>query len=159
MGRPRKILEMQKGDLTKKKRAQRAYEESLIKTGSEEINGIPDELFSDEVAKQEYIRIWNNLDEINIIGNLDRNNILTYANSYSMYVRSVDAMKEPDFEPVIITAKGARPNPWYQIQAQASRTMANTGKLIGIDPSSRLKMAADKAETQEEDLRAVFGDI
>ena len=52
MGRPRKIISMQTGNIKKDVRAKREYEESLIKTEGDELDKVPTSVFLDATAKK-----------------------------------------------------------------------------------------------------------
>lgn len=159
MARPRKIISMQTGNIKKDVRARREYEESLIKTDGDELEKVPPSVFIDAIAKKEYERIRKNLKSIEIIGNLDRNSMIVYANAYSMYMRASKEIKKKDFEPVVETSSGKKPNPMYAILEQAKKDMDTAGNALGMSASSRLKIAAEKAKGQEENLMQMFGDI
>jgi len=104
MARPRKIISLQTGNIKKDVRARREYEESLVKTDKDELEKVPPSVFIDTVAKKEYERIHKNLKSIEIIGNLDRNSMIVYANAYSMYIRASKEIKKKNFEPVVETS-------------------------------------------------------
>lgn len=159
MGRPRKVISIQTGNIKKDVRARREYEESLIKTEGDELDKVPTSVFLDATAKKEYTRIKKNLEGIEIIGNLDRNAMIVYANAYSMYMRASKEIKKKDFEPVVETSSGKKPNPIYTILEQAKKDMETSGNALGMSASSRLKIAAEKAKGQEENLMQMFGDI
>ena len=159
MARPKKIISMQRGHIGKKARAQREYEEKLVATSKVGLEKVPPSLFLDAVAKKEYKRILEELQAIDIIGNLDRTNMISYANAYSIYVDTCKKMKEKDFRPVIETSSGMKKNPLYDIQAQALKTIESTGKQLGMSVSARLNIAASKAKQQEEELADMFGNI
>lgn len=158
-GRKRKILSLQTGNLTKKAQDRMKYQEKLIQLPCDELESIPEELFTDEVAMKEYHRILENLRKLDFIGNLDRGSMIFYCNAFSQYVRANNAIKAEDFEPIITTRNGTRPNPWYQIQQTALREMDSAGKALGMTVSDRLKKAEGKAQRQEEELESVFGAI
>lgn len=159
MGRPRKIISMQTGNIKKDVRAKREYEESLIKTEGDELDKVPTSVFLDATAKKEYGRIKKNLESIDIIGNLDRNAMIVYANAYSMYLQALKETKKKDFTPIVKTSSGEKPNPIYAILEQAKKDMETSGNALGMSASSRLKIAAEKAKGQEENLMQMFGDI
>ena len=159
MARPRKIISMQTGNIKKDVRAKREYEESLIKTDGDELDKVPSSVFLDATAKKEYERIRKNLNSIDIIGNLDRNNMIVYANAYSIYMRTSKAMKKKEFTPTILTSSGEKPNPLYAILEQSKKDMETSGNALGMSASSRLKIAAEKAKGQENTLAQMFGDI
>lgn len=159
MGRPRKIISMQTGNIKKDVRAKREYEESLVKTDKDELEKLPSSVFLDATAKREYERVRKNLQSIDIIGNLDRNSIIVYANAYSMYLQALKETKKKDFCPTVKTSSGEKPNPIYTIMEQAKKDMDTSGSALGMSASSRLKIASEKAKGQEENLMQMFGDI
>ncbi len=159
MARPRKIVSMQTGNIKKDVRAQKEYEESLIKTDGDELDKVPPSVFLDSTAKKEYERIKKNLQSIDIIGNLDRNSMIVYANAYAMYLKTSKEIKKKDFKPVVTTNSGEKPNPLYAILEQAKKDMDSAGSALGMSASSRLKIAAEKAKGQENTLAQMFGDI
>lgn len=159
MGRPRKIISLQTGNIKKDVRAKREYEESLIKTDKDELEKLPSSVFLDATAKREYERVRKNLQSIDIIGNLDRNSMIVYANAYSMYLQALKETKKKDFCPTVKTSSGEKPNPVYAIMEQAKKDMDTSGSALGMSASSRLKIAAEKAKGQEENLVQLFGDI
>lgn len=159
MGRPRKIISMQTGNIKKDVRAKREYEESLVKTDKDELEKLPSSVFLDATAKREYERVRKNLQSIDIIGNLDRNSMIVYANAYSMYLQALKETKKKDFCPTVKTSSGEKPNPIYAILEQAKKDMDTSGSALGMSASSRLKIASEKAKGQEENLMQLFGDI
>lgn len=159
MGRPRKIISMQTGNIKKDVRAKREYEESLVKTDKDELEKLPSSVFLDATAKREYERVRKNLQSIDIIGNLDRNSMIVYANAYSMYLQALKETKKKDFCPTVKTSSGEKPNPIYAIMEQAKKDMDSSGSALGMSASSRLKIASEKAKGQEENLMQMFGDI
>ena len=159
MGRPRKIISMQTGNIKKDVRAKREYEESLVKPDKDELEKLPSSVFLDATAKREYERVRKNLQSIDIIGNLDRNSMIVYANAYSMYLQALKETKKKDFCPTVKTSSGEKPNPIYAIMEQAKKDMDTSGSALGMSASSRLKIASEKAKGQEENLVQLFGDI
>ena len=97
MPRPRKPLAAQTGHLTKETQETRKYEESLVNAGKDELENIPVALFLDAVAKKEYKRTLENLRKIDLINNLDRAALISYANSYAIS----DCAYVPPYLPVV----------------------------------------------------------
>ena len=159
MGRPRKIISLQTGNIKKDVRAKREYEESLVKTDKDELEKLPSSVFLDATAKREYERVRKNLQSIDIIGNLDRNSMIVYANAYSMYLQALKETKKKDFCPIVKTSSGEKPNPIFAIMEQAKKDMDTSGSALGMSASSRLKIASEKAKGQEKNLIQMFGDI
>ena len=96
MGRPRKPLEMQRGNLTVISMERRKNEEKKVKTGSSQLSRPPDWLI-DEVAVKEWKRIVKELKKINLIGNLDRNNLGGYCNAFANYVKATNILRDQTF--------------------------------------------------------------
>lgn len=155
----RKPIQLMTGHIKKDVRDRRLHEESLVATDRDQLDKAPDALFNDLRAKREYNRLWGELKKIDALGNLDRNHLVVYANAYSMYMKACQEIKKPDFEPVVQSGQGVKPNPWFAIQKQARQDMAAEGKALGLDPVSRLKLAAKIADEEDEGLKEAFGDI
>lgn len=155
MPRPRKPLAAQTGHLTKETQETRKYEESLVNAGKDELENIPVALFLDAVAKKEYKRTLENLRKIDLINNLDRAALISYANSYALYVKTCKEIKDTGFVSVI----NGRPNPLFAIMNQAKKEMETAGKVLGMSPTARLQAASSKTKVQAEELEGMFGDI
>ncbi len=155
MPRPRKPLASQTGHLTKETQETRKYEESLVNAGKDELENIPAALFLDAVAKKEYKRTLENLRKIDLINNLDRAALISYANSYALYVKTCKEIKDTGFVSVI----NGRPNPLFAIMNQAKKEMETAGKVLGMSPTARLQAASSKTKVQAEELEGMFGDI
>lgn len=132
MSRPRKILSMQEGDLTKKRQEEIQQQEDAIKTGDDQLDKIPKWL-RDSVAKKEFKRLVKQFKELSIISNLDLNNLGAYCNAYSSYIESTEALKG---QPLIInyTNKGGATNlienPLIKIQMKYSDEMKKYSSLV-----------------------------
>ena len=155
MARPRKIVSLQTGNLTRATKDRRAYEEGLAASEKASIKKVPKSLLVDDIAVAEYKRVLKELLRIDIIGDLDRGNLIVYCNAFSGYMRACEAIKQPDFDPIVAN----RPSPWYSIRDQERKAMEAAGKALGMSVSSRLSVVAKKADQQEEALKQAFGDI
>ncbi|MBQ9613088.1 MAG: phage terminase small subunit P27 family [Lachnospiraceae bacterium] len=158
MARPRKQLETQTGNLTRQTQTIRSYEESLIRSNRDAIEQIPPSLFRNAAAKKEYKRILPELLDNNVIGNMDRNNIVVYCNSWSEYQQYQKELKKED---AFLESKDGKlyENPKIRMMRDAFRQMTAAGEKLGMSISSRLSAAALKARQQEETLKNEFGDI
>lgn len=155
MPRPRKPLSAQTGHLTKETQETRKYEESLVNAGKDELENIPAALFLDSEARKEYKRTLENLRKIDLINNLDRAALISYANSYALYVKTCKEIKVSGFVSVI----NGKPNPLFAIMNQAKKEMETAGKVLGMSPAARLQAASSKTKVQAEELGEMFGDI
>lgn len=160
MGRPRKPLEMQKGNLTIISMEQRKNEEKKATTGSNQLSHPPDWLI-DEVAVKEWKRIVKELKKINLIGNLDRNNLGGYCNAFANYIKATEILKSKTFcidrktRTGVIVVK----NPMVDIQRTYAEEMRKFASLCGLTIDARLKAAAIKTDKTQEDITRKFGNI
>lgn len=158
MGRTRKPLEMQKGNITQLVQYVRGAEEKQIVTGKNQLSRPPDWLI-DEVAISEYKRIIKEMKKIEIIGNLDRNNVACYCNAFANYVKITQDLKN---EPGVLmreTRTGAIVvrNPKIDLQRMYADEMRKFASLCGLTIDSRLKAAANKTSKQEDETKEQFG--
>lgn len=160
MARQRKVISLQTGNINKAVRERRLYEESLIKSSSDELDSVPASLFISTAAKNEYFRVLKELRKnINIISNLNRSDLISYANSYARYIACVKEMKKKDFQMVIRTSSGPRANPVCDMMDKARRDMAESSRRLGMTFDGMLKAAAVNAEKQESAIEERFGGI
>lgn len=147
MGRGRKPLEMQKGDLTVAKQEQMKAAEESVTVGKEQFENPPRWLVS-KTAKAEYRRLVTEMKKISIIGNLDLNNLACYCNAYAMY-RDVVALAS------------AHPTDKEIIDALKKHTdeMRKFAALCGLTVDSRLKIGTLKTEKADDEISARFGAI
>ena len=182
MGRPRKPLAEQRGNLTVLTMQTRAAEEKSVSTGKNQLKRPPDWLI-DDVAKKEWRRIVKELEKIGLVGNLDRNNLGGYCNAFANYVKATNILKEQLYyidretrngvikatsilkkQPYcidretrngVITVK----NPMVDIQRTYADEMRRFASLCGLTIDSRLKAAAVKTDKTREDITKKFGNI
>lgn len=160
MGRLRKPLEMQRGNLTVISMERRKNEEKKVKTGSSQLSRHPDWLI-DEVAVKEWKRIVKELKKINLIGNLDRNNLGGYCNAFANYVKATNILRDQTFYIDRETRNGVIvvKNPMVDIQKGYAEEMRRFASLCGLTIDARLKAAAIKTDKTQEDITKKFGNI
>lgn len=160
MGRPRKPVEMQRGNLTVLTMENRSTEEKSVSTGKNQLVRPPDWLI-DDVAKKEWKRIVKELKKINLIGNLDRNNLGGYCNAFANYVRSTEMMRDQEYYMERETRTGTIivKNPMVDIQKTYAEEMRKFAALCGITIDARLKAAAIKTDKTQEEITKEFGNI
>lgn len=161
MARPKKMLEMQEGHLTKQQQEEKKLQEQMMQTGTEQLNKPPTWLM-DSIAKKEWKRLVEQFKSLSVISNLDLNNLGAYCNAYSSYIT---ATKELKGQPLTIeyTNKGGATNvienPLIKIQLKYSDEMKKYSSLLGLTIDSRLKMASLKLTETKNDIVDEFGDI
>lgn len=160
MGRARKPLDMQKGNLTIVDIEQRRNEEKKSTTGQNQLSRPPEWLI-DETAVKEWKRIVKELKKINLIGNLDRNNLGGYCNAFANYVKCTEILKEQTYYIDRETRTGVIvvKNPMVDIQRVYAEEMRKFSSLCGLTIDSRLKAAAIKTDKTQEEITRKFGNI
>lgn len=161
MGRNRKSIDLQNGNLTCKQKIDREIEENSIVTGREQLEEPPSWL-RNKAAKDEWKRLVEQLKTLKIISNLDLNNLGAYCNAYSWYIEVTKQLKK---EPLIINytnkanATNLIENPLIKIQMKYSDEMRKYASLLGLSIDSRLKLASLKGKKKNDEINDEFGDI
>lgn len=160
MGRPRKPIETQRGNLTVYTMQNRAKEEQDATTGKNQLKRPPDWLI-DDVAKKEWRRIVKELEKINLVGNLDRNNLGGYCNAFANYVKATNILKEQTYYIDRETRNGiiVVKNPMVDIQKGYAEEMRRFAALCGLTIDSRLKAAATRTSKTQTSIEDKFGVI
>ena len=155
MGRTRKPLSEQRGNLTKETQTRRAAEQDLGKTDCAYLSRPPDWL-SDR-AKKEYCRLYNAMKNIDMLGDLDANNLAAYCEAFDNYLIATEDIQTNG---LTIVADGEHiENPNVALQIKYAKEMREFGKQCGLSIDSRLKFASAKLEKIEENIAEEFGDI
>lgn len=161
IGRPRKPLEMQKGNLTIETKIQKETEENMITIGRQHLARSPTWLI-DTVAKKEFKRIVKEFDSVGVIGNLDLNNIAGYCNAYAFYLRATEELKDQSLTIIKKLPNGSSniaENPLIKIQKIYAEEMRKFASLCGLTIDSRLKIATVKVSEQDQGIQEEFGEI
>lgn len=161
MARPRKMLDLQEGDLTKARQTQMQTEESLIQTGTEQLKKTPSWL-RDKIAKDEWKRLTEQFEKLSVISNLDLNNLGAYCNAYSFYLEATRELKGCPLTIEYTNKAGATnviENPLIKIQLKYSDEMRRYSSLLGLTIDSRLKMSTLKLNETKKDVTDEYGDI
>ena len=161
MGRPRKPLTEQRGNLTVITTQTREAEEDSVTTDKNQLKRPPTWLI-DNVAKKEWRRIVvKELEKINLIGNLDRNNLGGYCNAFANYVKATEILKDQTYYINRETRSGVIvvKNPMVDIQRTYAEEMRKFASLCGLTIDARLKAAAVKSDKTREAITNKFGNI
>lgn len=161
MGRGRKAVETQKGNITKFDKNRKKLEQDSVTVGNEQLKGkTPVWLINDD-AKKEWRRLVKELEKIDIIGNLDKNNLIGYCNAYANYKKATEELKDAPFcvEKVTRTGIVTVKNPLVDIQKLYAEEMRKFAGLCGLTIDSRLKAAVTRTSKKEETLKEKFGGI
>lgn len=138
----------------------RKYEESLLNSDGLDLENIPATEFVNETARKEYDRILHRLrEEVGVVGNLNKSDLLTYANGYGKYMDCVKQYRKKDFQLVIETKSGPKANPVIRMMDEAQRCMGEAARRLGMTVDGQLKTAKAKADKEEAEMEKVFGAI
>lgn len=146
---------------TKNDIERRQYEESLIDSTGEDLDHIDPALLVNDTAREEYQRVLMRLrEEFGMVGNLNKSDLLAYANSYARYIDCVHECQKKTFKMVIPTKDGSvKANPLLRLMDEARRDMAESSRRLGMTIDGQLKAAKAKADKQEEEMEQKFGVI
>ena len=160
MARPKKSLSLQKGNLTREQKAKKEYAESLIKGNKDKLS--PPSWLKDKVAKKEFNKLVEELSAIDIINNLDVNNLASYCEAYSNYIKATEQLNGQSLTIQKCMPNGAYTmveNPLIKIQKLYAEECRRFASLVGLTIDSRLKFASAKMEKTENNIADEFGDI
>jgi len=152
---------MQKGNLTLLQQNSKKDEEKVVIIGREQLEKAPTWLVN-IIAKREYYRITDELNEINIVGNLDLNNLGCYCNAYAFYIKvTKDLFKQNmTLERTMISGETMiLENPLINIQKKYAEEMRKFASLCGLTIDSRLKCATTQTTKKKQEVEMKFGNI
>lgn len=157
MGRTRKVLSEQTGNLTKEIQTRREIEQDMTRTGTDYFLKPPKWLIN-SAAVREYRRIVGELCKLELLGNLDTNALGNYCNAFAKYTEVTKKLKDA---PLTVTNSAGNEveNPLINLQLKYSKEMRENGRLCGITIDSRLKFASQKLDEINNDISEEFGDI
>lgn len=160
IARPKKSLALQKGNLTREQKAKKEYAESLIKGNKN--NLVAPSWLKDKVAKKEFNRLVKELSAIDIINNLDVNNLASYCEAYSNYIKATEQLNGQSLTIQKCMPNGAYTmveNPLIKIQKLYAEECRRFASLVGLTIDSRLKIGMSKVDKINNEIENEFGDI
>lgn len=138
----------------------RQYEESLLGSDGNDLEDVTAVNFVNNTARKEYYRVLRRLrEEIGIVGNLNRADLVNYSNSYGRYMDLVKECRKKDFSYTVATAQGPKANPIIRMMDEAQRSMGASASRLGMTVDGMLRSAKAKADKQEAEMEQVFGAI
>lgn len=157
MGRTRKPLSEQTGNLTKEIQTRRSIEQEMTKTDKRYFLRSPKWLIN-SVAVKEYKRIVKELKRLDMLGNLDTNALGKYCNAFAKYLEITEKLKDAPLT-IVNSAGNEVENPLFNLQFKYSKEMRDNARLCGITIDSRLKFASQKLDKIDDAISDEFGDI
>lgn len=140
-GRPRKVIDISTGKIGKAKRTARKENEKKLKLPRDAL--LPPQ-WLDEEGKEEFIRVVDECEKIDILDNLDRSILAIYANAWSRYTKIAMHIQEGDYGEI-----GYRENkygryetvsPYLEAETKYVRQIMDCSAKLGMATTDRLKL-------------------
>lgn len=151
-GRPRKHSTQINSHKTKAEIAQRQQEEAAA--GSDKFNHVTltPPAYLDEAAKTEYRRVAPLLKNLDVTS-LDRQVLIDYCNSVSMFQKAVKSVNK---DGLLI---GDKKNPAVAIMLDMQKEIRANASQLGMTLDSRMKLVKPTDKTEDEDPYSKVGEI
>ena len=142
-GRPRKVVEISTGKISKKEKINRSLQEERIKVDRNAIEaGAPKWLSSEAAA--EYTRVVSEAKKINLFDNLDMAILAIYADSYDKYIKATKKISEDGMVKVV---RGEfYPSPYTTIADKMATLILKCSTKLGLAVTDRLKLIVPTKE-------------
>lgn len=151
MGRMRKPLEEQTGDLTVERQQQREFEQQLAQ-GDSLPDDPPETLVNDEAVK-----LWEwavgEMKKMPLLCSVDTLNLEGMCNAFALYRGATADLKGKP----LADENGI--NPLINVQKKYAEEYRAFARLCGFTVDSRLKLAAVSAKNTDDDISEEFGEI
>jgi len=148
-----------KKNLTHKEREERKSAEEAIQPSKDKVVA-PEWL--DEIAKQEWDNVIEDLKEHDIVTNIDVGSLAVCCDAYSQYVQAHKEVAEYGLTVLEETKYGEKrvKNPAVTVQKQYAEIYKQFMSEFGLSPSARLKLVMPKKEEKEpSEFEKKFGDV
>lgn len=146
MGRARKVIDMQIGNISKQKKMNRKMQEEKIKIDRDALmNGAPSWL--SERAAAEYNRVVREAAAIDMLDNLDMSVLAIYADNYDRYLDAAECLQKngQTYE----GRSGPVMSPYVKIAESASNQIMKCSTKLGLATTDRLKLIVPEKESKE----------
>lgn len=146
MGRARKVIDMQIGNISKQKKMNRKMQEEKIKIDRDALmNGAPSWL--SERAAAEYNRVVREAAAIDMLDNLDMSVLAIYADNYDRYLDAAEYLQKhgQTYE----GRSGPVMSPYVKIAESASNQIMKCSTKLGLATTDRLKLIVPEKESKE----------
>lgn len=144
-GRPRKVVSMSTGNISKATKAARAESEKALKVNTNELRA-PDWL--SDIAAVEFDRVVANAAQVGMLDNLDLSVLAIYADNYYRYIEATKALAKDGH---VTKAKSGyqMPSPWMSILNQSAKNIFACSAKLGLAVTDRLKLIVPVKEEKE----------
>lgn len=145
MGRQKKVAAATKKHLSKREKELREKQEKAIKVDRN--LEVPEALQDDPIAVEEFIRIRDAAEKIDLWDDLDLSVLTIYCKSYSSYLEVTRAIELNGY--VVAGKHGERISPWVTAQSRYIDTIFRCSAKLGLSTTDRLKIVVPEAEAEE----------
>lgn len=145
MGRQKKVAAATKKHLSKREKELREKQEKAIKVDRN--LEVPEALQDDPIAVEEFIRIRDAAEKIDLWDDLDLSVLMIYCKSYSSYLEVTRAIELNGY--VVDGKHGERISPWVTAQSRYIDTIFRCSAKLGLSTTDRLKIVVPEAEAEE----------
>lgn len=145
MGRQKKVTAATKKHLSKREKELREKQEKAIKVDRN--LEVPEAIQDDPIAVEEFVRIRDAAEKIDLWDDLDLSVLTIYCKSYSSYLEVTKAI---EFNGYVVEGKhGERISPWVTAQSRYIDTIFRCSAKLGLSTTDRLKIVVPEAESEE----------
>lgn len=145
MGRQKKVAAATKKHLSKRDKELREKQEKAIKVDRN--LEVPEAIQDDPIAVEEFMRIRDAAEKIDLWDDLDLSVLTIYCKSYSSYLEVTKAI---EFNGYVVEGKhGERISPWVTAQSRYIDTIFRCSAKLGLSTTDRLKIVVPEAEPEE----------
>lgn len=145
MARARKTVLTTKKHLTKEEAKNRSSGEKKLKLDRDDLV-VPGWLSDDLIAYNEFVRVVNETEKINILDNLDLSVLAIYCKAYSSYVACTQKIDEGYY---IDAAKGCV-SPYVNAQGKYVEQIFKCSSKLGLATTDRLKLIVPGTDEPEQ---------
>lgn len=145
MGRQKKVTAATKKHLSKREKELREKQEKAIKVDRN--LEVPEAIQDDPIAVEEFIRIRDAAEKIDLWDDLDLSVLTIYCKSYSSYLEVTRAIELNGY--VVDGKHGERISPWVTAQSRYIDTIFRCSAKLGLSTTDRLKIVVPEAEAEE----------
>lgn len=145
MGRQKKVTAATKKHLSKREKELREKQEKAIKVDRN--LEVPEAIQDDPIAVEEFVRIRDAAEKIDLWDDLDLSVLTIYCKSYSSYLEVTRAIELNGY--VVDGKHGERISLWVTAQSRYIDTIFRCSAKLGLSTTDRLKIVVPEAEAEE----------
>ena len=147
-GRPRKMMSVSTGKISKEERLEREIQESKLKLGRDDLRPPS---FLDFEGQKEFKRVVKEAKKVDILDNLDLTILAIYAHSWEQYTKCADFIK---LNGVTATRENQfgeyeTVSPWVSAQEKYAKQIMQCSAKLGLATTDRLKLIVPTKDEEQ----------